>query len=311
MVKIRNLTEGTNRLFLLVKEINDRTSKNGKPYVTINFTDGTDTLSANMWDKTAAKLPVKAGSVAALTVFGAPYNGRMSYTVTEIRESVPEDGVSISSFIKTAPVDPAKLYARCMEYIENEMEDRELSLLCKTVYEDNKEKLLHASAAKAVHHYAVGELLWHVTRMAATAVHVSNVYALNKSIVVAGVLLHDIGKLEELYTDPVGNTTYTEDGSLFGHLMLGAEIVGRYGERLAVNPEKIKHLRHIIVSHHGSREFGAITLPATPEAYAVHAIDLIDSRIYIYNAEADKIGAGELSDRVMMLDGVNVWKPDY
>ena len=77
-----------------------------------------------------------------------------------------------------------------------------------------------------------------------------------------------------------------------------------------ITPEKIKHLRHIIVSHHGSREFGAISLPATAEAYAVHAIDLIDSRIYIYNAEADKIAPGELSDRVMMLDGVNVWKPD-
>ena len=65
-----------------------------------------------------------------------------------------------------------------------------------------------------------------------------------------------------------------------------------------------------VAKRNGSKVSGPISLPATAEAYAVHAIDLIDSRIYIYNAEADKIGPGELSDRVMMLDGVNVWKPD-
>lgn len=310
MIKIKNLSEGTNHIYLLVKEINERTSKNGKTFVTFNFTDGSDLLSANMWDRTAAKLPVKAGSVAALTLFGAPYNGRLSYTVTEIREANESDGVSISSFIKTAPVDPAKLYARCMEYIEKEIDDEELSLLCKTIYEDNREQLLHSSAAKAVHHYAVGELLWHVTRMAATAIQISGIYALNKSAVVAGVLLHDIGKLKELDTDPVGNTTYTEEGSLFGHLMLGAEMVQSYGEKLGISNEKIRMMRHIIVSHHGTREFGAIALPATAEAYAVHAIDLLDSRIYIYNAEAEKLAPGALSDRVGILDGVNVWKPN-
>ena len=311
MLKIKNLSEGTNYIYLLVKEINERTSKNGKTYLSFSFTDGSDVISANMWDKTAAKLSVKAGSVAAITMFGAPYNGRLSYTVTEIREVNEADGVSISSFIKTSPVDPAKLYARCMEYIEKEIEDSELSLLCRTIYEDNKEQLLHSSAAKAVHHYAVGELLWHVTRMAATAIQISGIYALNKSVVVAGVLLHDIGKLKELCTDPVGNTTYTEDGSLFGHLMLGAEMIQSYGEKLGISGEKIKLIRHIIVSHHGTREFGAIALPATAEAYAVHAIDLLDSRVYIYNAEAEKLAPGALSDRVGVLDGVNVWKPDF
>jgi len=310
MVKIKNLSEGTNHIYLLVKEISERTSKNGKSYVSFSFTDGSDVVSANMWDRTIAKLPVKAGSVAAITMFGAPYNGRISYTVTEIREANESDGVSISSFIKTAPVEPTKLYARCMDYIEKEIDDTELSLLCKTIYEDNKAQLLHSSAAKAVHHYAVGEFLWHVTRMAATAIQISGIYALNKSAVLAGVLLHDIGKLKELCTDPVGNTTYTEDGSLFGHLMLGAEMVQSYGEKLGISPEKIKLLRHIIVSHHGTREFGAIALPATAEAYAVHAIDLLDSRIYIYNAESEKLAPGALSERVGILDGVNVWKPD-
>lgn len=310
MIKIKNLSEGTNHIYLLVKEVNDRTSKNGKTFVTFNFTDGSDTINANMWDRTAAKLPVKPGSVAALTLFGAPYNGRISYTVTDIREVNESDGVNISSFIKTSPVDPVKLFARCMEYIEREIEDSELSLLCKTIYEDNREQLLHSSAAKAVHHYAIGELLWHVTRMAATAIQVSAIYSLNKSAVVAGVLLHDIGKLKELDTDPVGNTTYTEEGSLFGHLMLGAEMVQSYGERLGISNEKIRMMRHIIVSHHGTREFGAIALPATAEAYAVHAIDLLDSRVYIYNAEAEKLAPGALSDRIGILDGVNVWKPD-
>ena len=137
MIKIKNLSEGNNYIYLLVKDVNDRTSKNGKTYVSFNFTDGSDMISANMWDKTAARLPIKAGSVAAVTMFGAPYNGRVTYTVTDIREVNEADGVSISSFIKTAPIEPAKLYVRCMEYIEREIEDQELSLLCKTIYEDN------------------------------------------------------------------------------------------------------------------------------------------------------------------------------
>ncbi len=309
MTKIKNLAEGMNTIFLMVREISERTSKNGKPYITLTLTDGSDTIGANMWDATGAQFPVKVGGIAALKLNGQPYNGRISYTIYDVREASASDGVTQSMFVKTAPVSPEKLYDKCMDYIENEMDDPDYQLLCRTIYEENKGQLLHASAAKSVHHYAIGELLWHVTRMAATALQIASIYKLDKNVLLAGVLLHDIGKLEELHTDVMGSTTYTEDGSLFGHLMLGAEMINSYGERLEIPGNKLRVIRHIIVSHHGTREYGAITLPATAEAYAVHVIDLLDSRIYIYDAESEKLEPGTFSDRIGVLDGINIWKP--
>ena len=310
ILKIRELGEGNSQIYLLVKDITGKTARNGKPYVLVTMTDGKDSIQANMWDMSAPEFPVSAGEAVFVTLRVAPYNGKTSYTIERARALNISDPVSPADFVKSAPVASEELFDRCMEIVSRYMTDEELIRLVRTVFADNRIALLHASAAKSVHHNGVGELLWHVYRMALTAPRIADVYKLNKDLLVAGALLHDIGKLKELTTDAMGITSYTVDGNLFGHLMMGAEMVEEYGKLCSTSPEKLRALKHIIVSHHGSLEFGAIAQPAIPEAYAVYILDTLDSRLYIYNNEIEKLEKGQISDRVHFLDGASVWNCD-
>ena len=307
--KIAELSGGSFEIFLLIKEIQVKTARNGSTFLTINFTDGKDNLSANMWDTTAEALEVSAKEIAFVTLEGKPYNGKMSYTVERIRPAYPSEGVSLTDFIPTSQIPPETLYEFCLSKIDK-MADSELSALVKEIYADKKEKMLWQSAAKSVHHNKVGELLWHVARMAKLAGAIADTYSLlDRDMLLAGVLLHDIGKLEELSTDEMGITDYTKDGYLFGHALLGIELVKKYAEKLSVSEEKVRCLTHIIASHHGTREFGAISVPATAEAYAVHCIDLIDSRMYIYEDVLSKVDSGSFSDPMHILEGTRIYKP--
>jgi len=307
ILKIKDLTEGNSTIYLLVKEISQKIARTGRSYLTVMLTDGKDSIAANMWDITAERFPATVGEVVFITLRAAPYNGKMSYTIESARGLVYSDPVQKADFIKSAPMPAEELFDKCLELISRYVADADFKKIGETVFKENREALLHSAAAKSVHHSGVGELLWHVYRMALTAPRVADVYKLNKDLLVTGALLHDIGKLRELDTDEMGITNYTVDGNLFGHLLIGAEMIEEYGRRCGTPENKIRALKHIIVSHHGTREFGAIQLPATPEAYAVYMLDTLDSRMYIYSSELEKIKPGDMSEKVFFLDGTSIW----
>lgn len=307
--KICELTGGSFELFLLIKDIQTKTARNGSNFLTFTFTDGSDTLSANMWDADLNSLDVSAREVAFVSLEGKPYNGKMSYTVERIRPSYPSEGVSISDFIPSSQIPAETLYDFCISKIEK-MQNKELAALVREIYDDNREKLLHHSAARSVHHNKVGELLWHTARMAKLASYTADTYSfLDRDMLMAGVLLHDIGKLDELTTDEMGITEYTDDGYLFGHALLGIEKIKKYAQELKTSSETVRCLTHIIASHHGSREFGAISMPATAEAYAVHCIDLIDARMYIFEDTLAKLNEASFSDPIYSLESTRIYKP--
>ena len=198
----------------------------------------------------------------------------------------------------------------CISKIDK-MQNADLAALVRSIYEENKDRLLWQSAAKSVHHNKVGELLWHVARMVKMAGATADTYSfIDRDMLLAGVLVHDIGKLNELLTDEVGVTDYTRDGFLFGHALLGIEIVKKHAEKLGTPAETVRCLTHIIASHHGLREYGAIATPATAEAYAVHCIDLIDARMYIFEDALGKLDSAKFSDPIHTLEGTRIYKPD-
>ncbi len=312
-MKINHISEldgGSFEIYLLIKEVQAKTARNGSSFITFILTDGIENMQANMWDTQIQSLSVRERELALFTLEGKPYNGKMSYTVERVRPVNDADGVSIKDFIPTSAVPPETLYDFCYSKADK-MADRDLAALVCEIFRDSREQLLWQGAAKSVHHSKVGELLWHTARMAKLAYAVADTYSvLDRDMVLSGVLLHDIGKLDELRTDDMGITDYTRDGYLFGHALLGIERIKKYGERLGTPEEKIRCLCHIIASHHGVLEYGAITLPATAEAYAVHCIDLIDSRMYVFEETLGSILPGEFSDKMFALDNVRVYKSE-
>lgn len=137
--------------------------------------------------------------------------------------------------------------------------------------------------------------------------------ALNHSLLLTGIILHDVGKLKELYTDPTGNADYTPEGSLLGHLLIGCEMIDEACNKLDLqndeNKDKILLLKHLLASHHGKQEYGAITVPQLPEAIMLNRIDMIDAEMYQCEHALEDQSNGTFTDRIFGLNNTRLYKP--
>ena len=129
-----------------------------------------------------------------------------------------------------------------------------------------------------------------------------NILPLDRDLLFAGVILHDIGKVRELSCSSIMSIDYTPDGNLLGHLFIGAEMVGECARKLGLPEEKTLLLQHMLLSHHGKREMGAVTLPAIPEASILHHVDCMDAEMYMFRSAREETKPGEMSDRLFALD---------
>jgi len=310
---------------VLVLEMSERVSKTDKPFVNFTFTDGTDKIQANFFDKTVDSMKmigVDVGQVVDLTFGVKLYNNKKNFTVENIG-LCPDKEATVERFVASPPYPIDMMYSKLIECIKKSS-GREYDLTTQTVPSDDysitaltiriisgrKDEFIKSSAAHSIHHDIRGGLLYHTFRMVLTAFKVCDIYrTLDREILVCGTALHDIGKLYELDTDALGSAEYSVDGRLFGHSVIGMEIVGKEAEKGAYDPERVRLIRHMIASHHGNLEYGAITTPATPEAFVLHELDMIDSRMYIFEKEMNKALPGTLTERIFALENSTLYKP--
>ncbi|MGA8075468.1 MAG: HD domain-containing protein, partial [Candidatus Acidiferrales bacterium] len=159
-------------------------------------------------------------------------------------------------------------------------------------------KLKRAPAAMTMHHAYIGGLLEHVVSLIELSRLVASHYPeLNRDLLLAGIVLHDIGKIEELSC--ARGFGYTTEGQLLGHIALGQAIVRRKIEAISDFPRPLAAvIEHLILSHHGSLEFGSPRLPLTREAVALHFLDDLDSKMAaIETTMASDAGSGDWTER--------------
>ena len=154
-----------------------------------------------------------------------------------------------------------------------------LRQLLESVVMGNAERLRTWPAALTVHHAYPGGLLEHILKVAEVGQSVAAAYGADPDLVLAGAVLHDIGKLEELQHDEV--TTYTREGNLIGHITLGVMIVRQAAAAIPGFPSELRaHLEHLVVSHHGDRKLGSPVEPMTAEAFILSAVDDLDATLH-------------------------------
>jgi 3'-5' exoribonuclease len=168
--------------------------------------------------------------------------------------------------------------------------DAPLRKLVLAVLERYESGIKQIPAATHNHHAFVGGYLEHVLSVTRTAVYLADKYveyypdlapAISKSLVVAGAVLHDIGKLRELDVQPA-QTVYSVEGRLLGHMMLGRDIVRELAPSIdGLSPETLVLLEHIIAAHQGQREWGAVVEPHTIECLLVHYADDLDAKVHM------------------------------
>lgn len=278
---IGNLTPNevvTAQFLVLSKEI--RHKRTGEPYLTMHLADRTGEMEAKMWDNVAEVMEtfdrddfVKVKGVLQL------YQNRTQFTVHKLRR-LSEHEVDLADFFPCSDRDPEEMFAELQAIIAG-IENPHLRSLLQALFGDARLATAYkfAPAAKHIHHACRGGLLEHVLSLCAlcrmTAAHYKNI---DVDLLVAGAILHDIGKVDELsYARSFG---YSPDGQLLGHIVIGLRLVGEKLDRIPEFPPKLRTLvEHIMISHHGELEFGSPKVPIFPEALLLHHLDNMDSKM--------------------------------
>lgn len=169
---------------------------------------------------------------------------------------------------------------------------------------DNRDNLLFFPAAEKLHHAMTGGLLYHTLSIVRLAECVCSIYpCIDRELLLSGAILHDIAKMREYSVNAAGIVDgHTLEGMLLGHLVMGAEDVGRKCDELGITPEKKYLLQHMLISHHGKLEFGAAVRPAFIEAEVLSQLDLFDANMYEMAEAVGGVKAGEFTGRLWMLD---------
>ncbi|MCJ8011692.1 HD domain-containing protein [Paenibacillus sp. KQZ6P-2] len=285
MTLIQSFTEGqevTGYYLLKSVMVKQTNSTPSKDYLDIILSDTSGEISAKFWDASSvdkeaffAPMLVKVRGVVQL------YRERLQFKINKIRPATDEDGFHITDFVRAAPVPPNDL-VYSIKTAASSIQDIELQVIIEHCFEKVGDKLMHYPAAKAMHHAFYGGLAYHTVRMLELAEFVCRQRPfLNRDLLVAGIILHDIAKTEELTAELGIVSEYSFTGKLIGHIPLAAGWVTEAAitNGMDVNSEKIVLLQHLILAHHNLPEWGSTVQPQIPEALALHLIDQMDAKL--------------------------------
>ncbi len=305
-VTVSKLTPGMNFTGdLLVRSVEKRTGKTGKEYLDLNLCDRTGEINAKLWNLDGLPgLPVASG-VITVDATVETFNGRIQMRINKLKPAVSPD---LRQLIPAAPQPPEEMLRQIEETIDT-FPTKDLRDLVRELLKSIGEKLMYYPAAQRMHHAERGGLLHHVTGMLRLAEYVCECYpGLNRELLLAGVIIHDLGKTYEMQSDKLGNVNdYTPDGILLGHLVRGVVEVEKAAERLGISGELVLLLEHMVISHHGEPEYGSPRYPDFPEAEALHWIDALDAKMNQMLSIVERLPVGAFSERIAYLDDRRIY----
>ncbi|MBE6020187.1 MAG: HD domain-containing protein [Clostridiales bacterium] len=302
--------------FFMVKSCELRTSNKGGEYMDMVISDNSGEMVAKVWDMnrddTAAVKDIQGRDIVKIQGVVTEWNGAKQLKILKIRKAAESDEVNVSELVKSAPYSGERLYDMVCEKGEN-IKDKELRLVTMTLIEDNAKKLIYYPAASKNHHAIKGGLLYHMYRMLLHAEMLCDIYPmLSKDLLVCGVIVHDIAKVEEIDADEFGIAdSYTFEGQMLGHIIQGIKMLETVCERFKISEEKKIMVQHMILSHHYEPEFGSPKKPMFPEAEMLHYLDIIDARIYDMESGLEGVEPGEFSEKIWSMDNRKMYKPSF
>ncbi len=300
---------GAHEGYCLIKSVDKKQTAKGVPYLDLILADNSGEISAKLWDyKETPSNKFKAFDFVKVRGSYVPFNDTIQFRVERIRHVLPEDEVAIEDYVPSACLTGEVMLSE-VEKIVGSFADEELKKLTFAVIEENREKLLYWPAAKNLHHAVRSGLLMHTLSILRLARGVCDIYKfVNYDLLCAGAILHDIAKIEELQASETGIASeYTVRGNLLGHLVMGAINVERIGNSLGISSETLTLVEHMLISHHGTPEFGAAKLPMFIEAELLSQLDLMDARLYEMRAAVEAVDEGAFTPRQWALENRNLY----
>lgn len=294
--------------FFLVKSIDRKTSSNGKEYFDLILSDSTGDIVGKIWESHKGE-GIQSNKVVKVRGEVTLWKNTKQFKVHKVREVTEEDNVSIDEFIQSAPIKSEDMIEEIYYYINN-IKNKDIKKLVEILLERKAEKLYYYPAAKENHHSIKGGLLYHILRMLRAGKKLIEVYTeLDSDLVYAGVILHDLSKIEEMESNELGVVSdYSMEGKLLGHIVQGVKEIDLVSKENNLDEEISILIQHMILSHHYYPEYGSPRFPMIPEAEILHYIDVIDARIYDMEKSLKDIEEGSFSNKIWTLDNRQLYK---
>lgn len=305
MKKICDLITSNNEEVELILRLSDvvvKKTSSGDDYASMIGFDGVDKIEAKIWSfSDEMKQTLESGEVYKVNARTKQYQNRTQLNILNIEKIEDNGQVDLSLFYEKAKLtgdELAKLINDYFAKIDNKILKTIVSVLLKKHFNN----FFEYPAAVSMHHNYFSGLAYHTYSMLKLSDAYLSLYPfINKDLVYAGIILHDLGKIIEL-SGPKG-TEYTKQGKLLGHISLGANEINNVSIELGINDtEEVLNLLHIILSHHGQLEYGSPKEPMTPEAVLIHFLDYNDSRLAALEPEVEKVEKGEYTQPISPFD---------
>ena len=279
----------------------------GSAYMNLELKDASGQINAKKWEATLEDENIYVqGNVVYIEAEVLKYKDSLQVKILNGQIVDPSD-IDVVKFIKQPPVPKEELIKRFNAHVES-IKNEDCRKILDYEIKRLSPKLFDYPAAVSVHHDYGSGLLMHTISMADLGVYLSNYYPnVDKDILLTGILLHDMGKTIE-FEGPIVYK-YSLEGRLLGHISIMVSEIRRAAEGLKITSEVPLLLEHMVLSHHGSNEFGSPVLPMTKEALLLSLIDNLDSKMVIVEKALEGVNPGEFSTKVYPLDNRCIYKP--
>ncbi len=293
---------------LLVSSVTKGVTEKGMSYLNVTFQDKSGTIEAKKWEASDEDfLILVPGTVVNVDGRINLYKGANQMKIQEVRKIDDISEIDLSNFQRVSPLPLNEMKERLDKYL-NSFKDKDVEKITRAVISHFYDKYVTYPAAVKIHHEFGSGILHHSLAMADLAEDVAKRYPqVDRDLLVAGALMHDIGKTVE-YENPL-MPAQTVEGKLCGHIAIMYAEFKKIVDELDIKSEVPVLLEHMILAHHGKLEWGSPVQPATREAWLLSQIDLIDSHMMVLDKALEPIKEGEFTPRLWVMDDVSFYKP--
>ena len=292
---------------LLVTNVSKGVSNAGSPYLSISLQDNSGTIEGKKWDASELdSIICEVGKVVKVVADVIEYRGALQLKILGVAE-VDQSTIDINKFALPCPVSQEELINKLNRYLSS-IKNEDCKMILDKLLNRYYSKFITYPAATRNHHEFASGLLYHTISMADMSMLIASYYDnVDSDMLLTGCILHDLGKVIEL-SGPVA-TKYTLEGKMIGHITIMVSEIRRVCEELQITSETGLLLEHMVLSHHGEKDYGSPVPPLTKEAVILHFVDDLDSKMNILSKALEVTNEGEFTQRLIAMDGRAFYKP--
>lgn len=299
---VKDFNEGEHvEINLLISNLVKGTTNSGAPYLSLTIQDYSKSIEAKLWDvKPELAEQIEVGKVYNFDLEIIKYKNNLQAKVLRVLP-IAQEGLNMDDFVFKSPISKEELRISIQEGI-NQIKNKDIARIVSSMLNYYANDVYEYPAASKIHHNFIGGLATHTSGMLKIGTALCEIYpSIDRDYLIAGIILHDLGKIEEL-TSPVV-TEYSTAGKLLGHISIMDARLAQIGEELKLaDSEELLVLRHMVLAHHGEYEYGSPVRPETLEAEILSYIDNIDAKINIIDKALAEVKEGEFTQKLFAMD---------